>query len=88
MLVAHGRANHLLIRTDSPNNTHLQSPLGKTSLPQTPTGKINQLQVPIGQIHNTPPHIDKIQIIPTLHNGLNRLPKTQIGTRTRSAPWG
>jgi hypothetical protein len=88
MLAAHSRASHLLIRTGSPSSTHLQSPLGKTSLPQTPTGKINQLQVPIGQIRNTPPCPGKIRIIPTLHNGLTRLPKTQIGTRNGSAPWG
>jgi len=88
MLEPHGRANHLLIRTGSPNNTHLQSPLGKTSLPQTSTGKINQPQVPIGQVLNTPPQLEKIRIMPTLHNGLTRLPKTQIGTRIGSAPWG
>jgi hypothetical protein len=60
MLASHGKANHLLIRTSSPSSTHLQSPLGKTNLPQTPTGKINQLQVSIGQIHNTPLHPGKI----------------------------
>jgi hypothetical protein len=89
IMVMHGRANHLLIRTGSPNNTHLQIPLGRTNPLQIPSSRINQLQVPPGLTHNTPPHPGKIQITtPTLRNGPTRLPKTQIGTRIGSAPWG
>jgi hypothetical protein len=89
ILVMHGRANHLLIRTGSPNNTHLQIPLGRTNPLQIPSGRINQLQVPPGLTHNTPPHPGKTQITtPTLRSGPTRLPKTQIGTRIGSAPWG
>jgi hypothetical protein len=69
ILVMHGRVSHLLIRTGSPTNTHLQIPLGQTSPLQILSGRINQLQILPGLTRNTPPHPGKTQITPTLLSG-------------------
>ena len=82
----HGRANHLLIKAGIPSNIQ---PLGRTNPLQIPFGRINQLQIPPSPMYNTLPHLGKTQTTtPTLHTGPTQLPKTQIGTKIGSAPWG